>query len=244
MEFNKTILVTGVSKGLGLEVAKTLLQTGYNVFGLSRSRTRDIESLLTEYPERFNHLQFDLIKTENIRDDIFKKWVGFDRPIHGLVNNAAIAYDDISTNANLGSLEKMFAVNVYSPMILTKYFLRNCLLHNIKGSVIHVSSVSVHTGYKGLSMYAASKGSLEAYSKNVAREWGQKGLRSNCLVAGFMETEMSSTLSDEQTRRIHNRTAMKQGVSIRSVAETIEFLLSDKSSSITGQNIHVDNGTI
>lgn len=128
--------------------------------------------------------------------------------------------------------------------MLTKFILRQMLLHNIKGSVVHISSISVHTGYKGLSMYASTKGALEAFSKNTAREWGEKGIRSNCLVAGFMETEMSSTLSDNQKNRIYQRTSMKQPVDVDSVAETIRFLLSDESKSITGQNIHVDNGTI
>ena len=93
-------------------------------------------------------------------------------------------------------------------------------------------------------MYASSKGALEAFSKNTAREWGEIGVRSNCLVAGFMETEMSATLSDSQKNRIYQRTSMKKAVSVESVAETIYFLLSNKSKSVTGQNVFVDNGTI
>lgn len=118
------------------------------------------------------------------------------------------------------------------------------MLHNTKGSIVHLSSISVHTGYKGLSMYASTKGALEAFSKNTAREWGEPGIRSNCLVAGFMETEMSSSLSDDQKNRIYQRTSLKKPVEKTSVAATIAFLLSDEANSITGQNIHVDNGTI
>jgi 3-oxoacyl-[acyl-carrier protein] reductase len=93
-------------------------------------------------------------------------------------------------------------------------------------------------------MYASTKGALEAFSKNTAREWGSKKIRSNCLVAGFMETSMSSTLTLEQKNRIYQRTSLKEATSMQSVANTIEFLLSDKADSITGQNIFVDNGTI
>ena len=118
------------------------------------------------------------------------------------------------------------------------------LLYQIQGSILHLSSISVHTGYKGLSMYASTKGSLEAFSKNTAREWGELGIRSNCLVAGFMETEMSSTLSTDQKNRIYKRTSMKRPVDVFSVAETIFFLISNEAKSITGQNIFVDNGTI
>ena len=170
--------------------------------------------------------------------------IGYNTKIHGLVNNAAMAYDDIVTNLNYDLLQKMYCVNVFAPMLLTKYSLRQMLLHKIGGSIIHLSSVSVHTGYKGLSMYASTKGVLEAFSKNTAREWGVKGIRSNCLVAGFMETDMSSTLSMSQKNRIYNRTSMKKPVDVNSVADTIKFLLSDESKSITGQNICVDNGTI
>ena len=238
------ILLTGASKGLGLKTAECLLKKGMTVFALSRSKTENLSELLVQYPDNLKWLQYDLADGENIRQVVFKNWIGLETPIHGLVNNAALAYDDIITNLNLNSLEKMYHVNVFTPMMLTKFVLRQMLLHNISGSIVHISSISVHTGYKGLSMYASTKGALEAFSKNTAREWGEKGIRSNCLVAGFMETEMSSTLSDNQKHRIYQRTAMKQPVDVDSVAETIRFLLSDEAKSITGQNIHVDNGTI
>ena len=118
------------------------------------------------------------------------------------------------------------------------------ILHKTKGSIVHISSISVHTGYKGLAMYASSKGALEAFSKDTAREWGVMGIRSNVVVPGFMATAMSSTLTEEQRDKIYARTSLKSATSIRSVAETVAFLLSDKAASITGQNIHVDNGTI
>jgi 3-oxoacyl-[acyl-carrier protein] reductase len=227
------VLITGISKGLGLKTAELLLGKGWKVYGISRSKTDKLDALLSQYKDTFTWLEYDLGNIESIRT-----------PIHGLVNNAAMAYDDIVTNINSESLEKMYRVNVFSPMMLTKFSIRQMLLHNIKGSIVHLSSISVHTGYKGLSMYASTKGALEAFSKNTAREWGEKGLRSNCLVAGFMETEMSSSLSDNQKNRIYQRTSMKQAVDINSVAETIRFLLSEKAQSITGQNIYVDNGTI
>jgi 3-oxoacyl-[acyl-carrier protein] reductase len=238
------ILLTGASKGLGLKTTESFLKKGCTVYTISRSKTENLNELLLQYPDNLKWLQYDLADGENIRQTVFKDWIGFDTPIHGFVNNAALAYDDIITNLNLVSLEKMYHVNVFTPMILTKFVLRQMLLHNIKGSIVHISSISVHTGYKGLSMYASTKGALEAFSKNTAREWGEKGIRSNCLVAGFMETEMSSTLSDNQKNRIYQRTSMKQPVDVNSVAETIRFLLSDEAKSITGQNIYVDNGTI
>jgi len=238
------ILLTGISKGLGLATAEILLKHGHVIFGISRTKTSELQVLIEEFPNQLHWKQFDLADVNNVRNAIFRKWIGLDVPLEGFVNNAAIAYDDIITNLNLESLQKMFQINVFAPMIFTKYVVRQMLLHQLKGSIIHVSSISVHTGYKGLAMYASTKGALEAFSKNTAREWGEKGIRSNCLVAGFMETEMSAALSDEQKNRIYNRTSLKLPVAVDSVAETIAFLLSKKASSITGQNIHVDSGTI
>ncbi|TWH99142.1 3-oxoacyl-[acyl-carrier protein] reductase [Flavobacterium tiangeerense] len=238
------ILITGISKGLGLETSELLLKNGCTVYGISRTKTEELNELMLKYPNELKWLQYDLGDIERIRQIIFKDWIGLNTPIHGLVNNAAIAYDDIITNLNLDLLEKMYRVNVFAPMMLTKFVIRQMLIHKESCSIVHLSSISVHTGYKGLSMYASTKGALEAFSKNTAREWGEIGVRSNCLVAGFMETEMSSALSDNQKNRIYQRTSLKKPVDLNSVAETILFLVSNKAKSITGQNIHVDNGTI
>ena len=118
------------------------------------------------------------------------------------------------------------------------------LLHRVKGSIIHISSISTHTGYKGLAMYASTKGALEAFSKNTAREWGHLGIRSNVVVPGFMETEMNEKLPEAERKRIFSRTSLKEPACLRSVAETTLFLLSEQAASITGQNIVVDSGTI
>lgn len=241
----RNILVTGVSRGLGLSIAKTLLaDEDIHVYGISRSKSHDLNEMLRTYESRFKWMSYDLSDGIHVRDKIFKEFIGMKTPLHGFVNNAAIAYDDIVTNLNYDSLVEMYKVNVFTPMIITKYALRHFLLHGIHGSIVHLSSISVHTGYKGLAMYASTKGALEAFSKNTAREWGERGIRSNALVAGFMETDMSSTLSDEQRDRIYKRTSMKQPTSTDSVAATIKFLLSDAARSITAQNINVDSGTI
>ena len=93
-------------------------------------------------------------------------------------------------------------------------------------------------------MYASTKGALEAFSKNTAREWGRLGIRSNVVCPGFMSTNMSSSLSEEQRAKIFTRNSMQSELTIEEVSTTVQFLLSPDSSGITGQVIHVDNGTI
>lgn len=239
----KNILVTGASKGLGLNITKTLLKGGYDVYGVSRSTTTEIIELQKEYPNNFYYNNLDLSDDKNVIQNL-RSILPKEITIHGFVNNAATAYDDIITNLNLEKLKLMYNVNVFSPLMITKFVIRNMILNKIKGSIVHISSISTQTGYKGLSMYASTKGALEAFSKNTSREWGERGIRSNCVVSGFMDTEMSSSINDELKNKIKNRTSLKSLTDIQSVSDTVEFLLSVKSSSITGQIINVDSGTI
>lgn len=238
------ILVTGCSRGVGLKICEVLLAQGHTVYGVARSYTDEFKGLEAAYAGRLFFKSIDLASSGNVRETVFKEFITNKVQLDGFVNNAAMAYDDIITNLNVERLEEMFAVNVFTPMMLTKYAIRHMLLHKNKGSIVHISSISAHTGYKGLAMYASSKGALEAFSKNTAREWGALGIRSNVVVPGFMETAMSATLTDDQKDRIYKRTSLKAATSVESVAETVAFLLSEKAVSITGQNINVDNGTI
>lgn len=238
------IIVTGCSRGVGLEICRVLLEQGHIVYGIARSCPEEFKILQTEYEGKLFYKSVDLSDCENVRQNIFKDFCSNKVQIDGYVNNAALAYDDIVTNLNLDRLKAMYNVNVFTPMMMTKNVIRNMILYHTKGAIVHISSISVHTGYKGLAMYASSKGALEAFSKDTAREWGQMGIRSNVVVPGFMATAMSASLTDEQRTKIYARTSLKAATSVRSVAETVAFLLSDKAESITGQNIHVDNGTI
>lgn len=230
---NNTYLITGCSKGLGKEISIKLLTQGHNVIGVSRSSV--------SFPGNFTHLQLDLSnEDQKVNQFLTENKISLD----GFVNNAAYAYDDIITNLNKQSLIDMYQVNVFAPMMLTKIVLRNFLLYKTKGSIVHISSISAHTGYKGLAMYASTKGALESFSKATSREWGKLGIKSNCIVPGFMETEMSNTLSTEQKNKISRRTSLNRLTDLPSVANMVIYLLSNENLSITGQNIHIDSGTI
>ena len=156
------ILLTGCSKGLGLYICRLLLEKGYNVFGISRTITPELKQLISNSNNNLVHLVYDLSDCQNVQSAIFNDFIGKSK-IDAFVNNAAIAYDDIITNLNIDPLIQMFNVNVFTPFLITKYVIRNMILNKTFGSIVHLSSISVHTGYKGLSMYAATKGALEAF---------------------------------------------------------------------------------
>src|SRR5690606_9463948 len=127
---------------------------GGTVMGLSRTFTGDLESLQEQSGDRLYWMAFDLADTDAIRQRIFQEFIPLSKPLHGVVNNAAIAYDDLITNLQQEPLQKMYAVNVVAPMMIVREALRNMVLHHTAGSIVHVSSISDHTGYKGLALYA------------------------------------------------------------------------------------------
>ena len=129
------ILVTGASKGVGLEICNVLLKEGLQVYGISRSETDGIKKMKVEFPQTFHFLSFDLENTSLVQKEIFKAFIPNTIPLYGFVNNAAKAYDDIITNLSEDSVKSMFHVNVFTPMLITKYAIRNMILNKINGSI-------------------------------------------------------------------------------------------------------------
>jgi 3-oxoacyl-[acyl-carrier protein] reductase len=205
----KTVLVTGASRGLGLEIVEQLLQRGDQVIAVSRTQSESLQRLSENSGDRLRFVCVDLKQTSSLRMSLFEQ-IPADIQIDGLVNNAAVGYDDLATNLRLDALKEMFHVNVFSAMELSRFVVRRMLVHRRGGSLVHISSISTRAGYRGLSMYAATKGALEAFSIGLSREWGSLGIRSNCVAPGFMETEMTSSLTDLQRERIYQRNSLRE----------------------------------
>lgn len=167
------IIVTGCSRGVGLEICRVLLEQGHAIYGIARSCPEGFQALQAEYGGKLFFKSVDLADCENVRLNVFKDYCGNRVQIDGYVNNAAVAYDDIVTNLNLDRLKAMYNVNVFTPMMMTKNVIRNMILHHTKGAIIHISSISVHTGYKGLAMYASSKGLLRHFQRTPLANGGQ-----------------------------------------------------------------------
>jgi 3-oxoacyl-[acyl-carrier protein] reductase len=239
----RNVLITGVSRGLGLAVARAALAAGWTVWGVSRSTTAELDGLEGSSGGCLRTTRFDLTESDAVAR-LFNTWLPHDLELHGVVNNAGVAYDDLVSNLDAARLRGMFELNVDVPMHVTKHAIRRMLVHGTRGAFVHVSSVAAHTGYKGLAMYGASKGALEAFSRGVAREWGERGIRSNCVAPGFLETEMSAKLGDEKRAAVFRRNALRAPASLESVAAMVVHLLGDAAASVTGQTVVVDAGSL
>jgi len=163
-------------------------------------------------------------------------------PIYGLVNNAAVSFEGVLSMMPDSHIEQLVRVNTLSPILLTKYVVRSMMADG-GGRVVNVASIIGFTGYSGLAVYGATKASLLGFTRSLAREVGRAGVNVNAVAPGFVDTDMTRALTDEQRQKIVRRSALKRLAEIDDVANAVEFLLSDKAKSITGTVLTVDAGS-
>jgi 3-oxoacyl-[acyl-carrier protein] reductase len=241
----RNVIVTGGSRGLGLGIVRSLTQAGYRAIAIARKETTDLTSAIQEAernnPGSLHFAPFDLTEIEKIPKLIstLRKDLG---PIYGLVNNAAVGFDGVLALMNNSQIEQLVRLNTISPIVLTKYAVRSMMADG-GGRIVNVASIIGFTGYSGLSVYAATKASMIGFTRSLAREVGRKGVNVNSVAPGFLDTEMTQGLDEEQRKQIARRSALRRLPAINDVANAVEFLLSDKAQGITGTVLTVDAGS-
>ena len=163
-------------------------------------------------------------------------------PIHGLVNNAALGDDGALSLMHTAKIERLVRLNTLSPMVLTKYVVR-AMMADGGGRIVNVASIVAFTGYSGLSVYGATKASMLGFTRSLAREVGRMGVNVNAVAPGFLDTDMTQGLADTQRAQIARRSALRKLPAVGDIAEAVEFLLGDRSASITGTVLTVDAGS-
>ena len=241
----RRVVVTGGSRGLGLGVVRRLICEGYSVIAVARTTNEQLASTI-EHAERTRpgslHFEaFDLGDVHEIPNLVRKLRQNFG-PIYGLVNNAALGTDGALAIMHNSQIEQLIRVNTLSPIVLTKYVVRNMLADG-GGRVVNVASIVGFTGYSGLSVYSATKAALIGFTKSLAREVGRRGVTVNAVAPGFMATEMTERMDDERREQVARRSALRRFPEVGEVADAIEFLLGPKSQSITGTVLTVDAGS-
>jgi len=234
----KTVLVTGSSGDLGTAICLNLISRGFFVIGISRRK-----SLLNNDINQNNYfrsIEFDLSNLDGI-PEMTKNIVRQYGAPYALVNNAAIGLDGILPTFHNSEIKQLVETNLLSPIILTKYVLRS-MIDQEEGRIVNISSIVANRGFKGLSVYSATKAGLESFSRALAREVGPKRITVNCVAPGFIKTQMSKGLSVEQMASVEKRSALKRLANVSEVTNGIAFFLSDESSGITGTVLTVDAG--
>jgi 3-oxoacyl-[acyl-carrier protein] reductase len=238
---SKLVVVTGATRGLGLAITSKLLAEKYRVVGIARKESAEFSLLKETYAGFLDYVEFDLTNTKDIHalsQQLMKK---FGR-IYGLVNNAGIGLDGILTTMHESDIEIMLRVNLHAPILLIKYLTRGMLI-NRSGRVINISSIIATTGYNGLVVYAATKAGLIGMSRSLARELGKGNVTVNCILPGYMETEMTSALGGIKLDSIRRRCALERFPSLTEVSSAVIYLMSPDASAITGTVLTVDAGS-
>jgi 3-oxoacyl-[acyl-carrier protein] reductase len=240
----RCVLVTGGSRGLGLAIAQKLAAADYRVIAVARKKSEDVTAASVEAERagrgELQFVPFDLGKVDEVPGFVrgLRKEFG---PLFGLVNNAALGYDGVLATMHNAQIEELVRVNTLSPIMLTKYVVRN-MMSDGTGRIVNVASIIGFTGYSGLSAYAATKASMIGFTRSLAREVGRFGITVNAVAPGFLATDMTHGLDDKRRQQIMQRSALRRLTGVEDVANAVEYLLDDKARNISGTVLTVDAG--
>jgi len=242
---NKTVLITGASRGIGKGIASVFAEHGANVvftYSSSLDAANALETELQALGIQAKGYQSNAADFEQAQELVKNVLADFNT-IDVLINNAGITKDNLLMRISEKDFDKVIEVNLKSVFNLTKAVQRTMLKQRY-GSIINMSSVVGLKGNAGQSNYAASKAGIIGFSKSVALELGSRNIRCNVIAPGFIETEMTAKLSEEVVAGWRAGIPLKRGGTPNDVANACVFLASDLSSYITGQVINVDGGML
>lgn len=242
---NKTVLITGASRGIGKATAVSFAQNGYNIavnYNKSYEAADMLCSELKQYGVKAKAYHADVSCKSAVNEMIRSIETDLDR-ITVLVNNAGIAEQALFSDITEEMWDRMFNVNVKGAYNCTQAVLPH-MIHNKFGRIINISSMWGISGASCEVHYSASKAALIGFTKALAKETGLSGITVNCIAPGVISTDMNAHLSEEIINELKNETPMGKIGTPEEVAEAILFLASDKSGFITGQVLSVDGGFI
>lgn len=244
MKFSgKNVLVTGASRSIGAEIAKTLAAFGLKVWINYRNKPEIADKLKEEIEKSGGKaalIKFDVTDEEAFVDGI-KAIVDSDGEISYLVNNAGITNDKLAMRMKTEEFMDVIDANLKSTFIGCREALKLMSKQRF-GSVVNIASIIGERGNAGQTNYAASKGGMIAMSKSFAYEGAPRNVRFNCVTPGFIQTDMTSALKDEIKAEYVKNIPLGRLGDAKEIAQAVAFLLSDHSSYITGEVLKVNGG--
>ena len=235
------VIVTGASRGIGLAIAERLAAAGFNVIAVAR---RDSEPLAAAAERADGAIRFracdlsDMVAIPKLAREVKAEF----GPIFGLVNNAGLGTEGLLATMPDPDIEALIRLNTLSPILMSKYVVRGMMAQK-RGRIVNIASIVAATGFNALSVYAATKASLVGFTRSLAREVGKLGVTVNAIAPGFIDTEMTTSLGDEERGRVVARSALKRLAEPADVAAAAAFLMSEGARNITGTVLTVDAGS-
>ena len=239
----KVALVTGASRGIGRRIAVTLAGYGATVIVNYNGSQAKAEEVVTEIEVNGGHaeaIQCNVAEFDEAKELIDKVVKSYGR-LDILVNNAGITKDNLILKMSEEDFDAVLSTNLKGAFNCVKHVARQ-MLKQRSGRIINISSVSGVMGNAGQANYCASKAGIIGLTKSVAKELGSRGITSNAVAPGFIETEMTAVLSDDVKKSMGEQIPLKRFGQTKDIAETVAFLASDLAGYITGQVIQVDGG--
>ena len=238
----KIVLVTGATRGIGKAIALTLGVAGATVIGTAttESGADNISKVFAENKISGKGMKLDVTDNEQVSNLV--KDIGEDfGSVDILVNNAGITRDNILLRMKEDEWEDIINTNLSSIYKMSKSVLRG-MIKNRSGRIISITSVVGAMGNAGQSNYGAAKAGIIGFTKSLAREVGVRGVTVNAIAPGFIETDMTDSLPDEQKDALAGQIPMGRLGTSDEVAQAVLFLAGDGGSYITGQTLHVNGG--
>lgn len=242
---NKTALITGGSRGIGRAIAIRFAQEGCAVAFTYRANEAEAEETLRQlraFGIEAMGYKVDAADFDAAHELVKQVAETFGR-IDILVNNAGITRDTLMLRMTEQQWDEVIDTNLKSAFNYI-HAVTPLMARQRGGSIINMSSVVGLTGNAGQTNYSASKAALVALSKSVAKELGARGIRANCIAPGFIQTDMTGALTDEQQQQIIQQIPMKRAGQAEDVANTALFLASDMSNYVSGQVIGVNGAMV
>jgi len=235
----KSALVTGASGGIGGAIARALHAQGAAV-GLSGTRVAPLEKLKAELGERAHVLPCDLGDAAGT-EQLLKSADGALGGIDILINNAGLTRDNLALRMKDEDWQKVIDVNLTAGFRLARGAMRG-MMKKRWGRIIGITSIVGVTGNPGQANYAAAKAGMIGMSKSLAQEVASRGITVNCVAPGFIETQMTGALNEEQKARILATIPAGRLGQSAEIAAAVLYLASPEAAYVTGQTIHVNGG--